>query len=194
MSLHCSSVLPRCVQYYIFFCRRRRWLPVLSLSLRVFQTMGAHPHKVLYPDLKHVFPVSRLTLLALLNPFIRPSAHDWILHSLCDIMDGAEMEEVPVSHVILSLWGVVWGWLKVLLVCGRRTSGTFSCALLSWEWGNCLHLWCPLLFCLLSSCLTLPVLSLYNTTHYQREVGQPKIWLPVGEAAPHSPLLLPALP
>lgn len=179
------------------FCSRSRWLPVLSLSLRTSQRWkyrcSASQSAVSRLDISSCFPcLKTFILLALLTPFSRPSAHDWILCWSWDIMDGCCDGGVPASHVILSLWGVGWGWPKVLPVCGMRTSGTFSWVLLSWAWGSyhCL-LQCSLLSCLLSSCLTLPVVSLYNTTCYQREMGQPKIWLPVGAAARCSPPLLP---
>lgn len=102
------------------FCNRSRWLPVLSLSLRTFQRWKygcpASRSAVSRLEISSCFScLKTFMLLALLTPFSRPSAHDWILCSWCDIMDGAEMEEAPVSHAALSLWAVVWDWPEVLL-------------------------------------------------------------------------------
>lgn len=119
-------------------------------------------------------------LLALLTPFSRPSAHDWILCSWCDIMDGAEMEEAPVSHAALSLWAVVWGWPEVLLcVAGALCGGFLLCiAQVSMRNLPSLAVMPSAFLSLLSSCLVLPAVSLYNTVSYQKRDGAAQNLIP----------------
>lgn len=116
MSLHSVQCFPD-VFSITHLCSRSRWLPVLFLSLRTFQRLkygcSASQSAISRLEMSSCFPcLKAFILVALLPPFSRRSAQ---LCSSCDIVGGAEMQEVPVSHVILSLWDVVWGWPKVLL-------------------------------------------------------------------------------
>lgn len=75
--------------------------------------------------------------------------------------------------------GCCLGLTRSPAVCGRGTLGVFSFALLRWAWGSYPHLlWCPLLFCSLSSCLVLPAVSLYNTVSYQKRDGAAQNLIP----------------
>lgn len=169
MSLHCSSVLPRCVQYYVFFAVGADGCQSFPHLWGLFrdESMGAQPHRVLYPwlEISSCFPFLKTfisfgspahpiqqTQCAWLNPLLIVWYYGWCWDA------GGPCQ--PCDFVTV---GCCVGLTKSPAVCGRRTAETFSCTLLSWAWGSCPRLlWCfsvcfhPACPCLLSPCTTPP--------------------------------------
>lgn len=164
MPFHCSSVLLRCVQYYIFFAVGLDGCQSFPHLWRLFRENARRMPSLAESCIQTWNTLTLLTVSRFL-PFLTvspPYPFQWTqcswLNPLLIMWDygccwdrGGPCQPHDFEFVTVECCVEL---TKSLAVSGSGTAATLSCILLSWAGGSCPgSVWCSLPFCLFSSCL-----------------------------------------